>query len=83
MMSEPAKVAPKRVSQRMFKYPSEDEIFVRRIGAGVLACWTELPPEFREKILTEAASAWDREYNVRQLSQKLEEFVKRYPSRVS
>ena len=81
-MSEPAK-SPKPAPKRVFKYPSEDEVFVRRIGAGALACWASLPPEAREKILAEAATAWDREYNVRQLPQKLEEFVRRHPARLS
>jgi hypothetical protein len=82
-MSEAAKTPPKPAPRRMFKYPSEDETFVRRIGSGVLACWAALPPDIRETILAEAATAWDREYNVRQLPQKLEEFVKRHPSRLA
>ena len=36
-----------------------------------------------DAVLAEAATAWDREYNVRQLQQKLDEFVKRHPSRLS
>jgi hypothetical protein len=74
---------PKTLPRRTFKYPSEDETIVRRIGSGVLACWSTLAPDIRERILTEAATAWDREYNVSKLAQKLEEFVKRHPSRLS
>jgi hypothetical protein len=82
-MSEPIKTLPKGPPKKVFKYPSEDETFVRRIGSGVLACWSTLPQEIRERVLAEAATAWDREYNVRQLQQKLDEFVKRHPSRLS
>jgi hypothetical protein len=82
-MSEPAKSLPKAVTRKVFKYPSEDETFVRRFGSGVLACWSSLEPEIRERILAEAATAWDREYNVSKLTQKLEEFAKRHPIRLS
>jgi hypothetical protein len=68
--------------KKVFKYPSEDECLIRRLGSGVLASWSTLAPESREKILAEAALAWDREYNISQLPQKLETFVKRHPGRV-
>ena len=56
---------------------------MRRIGAGALACWSAIAPEVRERILAEAALAWDREYNVGKLPQKLDEFVKRHPGRLA
>jgi hypothetical protein len=65
-----------------FKYPSEDECLVRRLGSAVLASWATLPPDVQERILAEAAIAWDREYGVAQLPQKLASFVKRHPARV-
>jgi hypothetical protein len=71
------------VTRKVFKYPSEDECFVRRLGSGVLAVWPDLPVEIREKILAEAALAWDREYNVNQLQQKLAAMVQRYPGRLA
>lgn len=80
-MAEPVKTL--KPEPKVFKYPSEDETFVRRIGSGVLACWGSLSPDAREMILAEAAAAWDREYNVPRLQQKLEEFVKRRPRRLS
>jgi hypothetical protein len=49
-----------RVSYKMqsvFKYPSEDECLVRRLGSAVLASWTALSPELQERILVEAVSA--------------------------
>jgi hypothetical protein len=49
----------------------------------VLASWTSLPPDLQQRILAEAATAWDREYGVAQLPQKLESFVRRHPGRVS
>jgi hypothetical protein len=73
----------RHAEKRVFKYPSEDECLIRRLGSGVLASWATLPPEVREKILVEANLAWDREYNISQLPQKLETFVKRHPGRVS
>jgi hypothetical protein len=82
-MSEPAKTSSRPAPKKLFRYPSEDETFVRRIGAGALACWGAIPPEVRERILAEAAMAWDREYNVGKLPQKLDEFVKRHPGRLA
>ena len=82
-MSEPAKTLPRAAPKKVFKYPSEDETFVRRFGSGVLACWSTLAPEVRERILAEAATAWDREYNVSKFPQKLEEFAKRHPGRMA
>jgi hypothetical protein len=65
-----------------FKYPSEDECLVRRLGSAVLASWPALSPDLQEHILSEAATAWDREYGVAQLPQKLASFVKKHPGRV-
>jgi hypothetical protein len=74
-----ARAAPKKV----FKYPSEDECLVRRLGAGVLSVWASLEPEVQERILAEANIAWDREYTVNKLPQKLDAFVKRHPARLA
>jgi hypothetical protein len=86
-MNETMKAAPKPLgSYKMkpaFRYPSEDECLVRRLGSAVLASWTSLPPDLQQRILAEAATAWDREYGVAQLPQKLESFVRRHPGRVS
>ena len=79
----PAKKQAKIPDHKSFKYPSEDEPFVRRLGSAVLAHWSALPDDVRAKILTEAITVWDREYNIPQLAQKLEAFVKRYPGRLS
>jgi len=65
-----------------FKYPSEDECLVRRLGSAVLAAWGALPVELQERILQEATDAWDREYRVPQLRQKLEKFIRGHPARV-
>lgn len=85
-MSDPKKAVPKTSTTykalRSFKYPSEDECLVRRLGSGVLAAWPALPPELQARILEEAAIAWDREYGVAQLPQKLESFIRRHPARV-
>ncbi len=67
--------------QFAFKYPSEDEPYIRRLGSAVLLHWSELPEDFRAKILAEAASVWDREYNIPQIARKLEAFIKRHQSR--
>jgi hypothetical protein len=85
-MAEFAKTAPvatvRPAPKKVFKYPSEDECLVRRLGSGVLSVWTSLAPDLQQKILAEASQAWDREYNVTKLPQKLEAFVKRHPARV-
>jgi hypothetical protein len=86
-MAEPVKTAPKTpakaAERKSFKYPSEDEVYIRRLGSAMLANWSALPDELRAKILAEAGTVWDREYNIPQLAQKLEAFVKRYPARLS
>lgn len=81
-----ARAAPKSTrppAKKMFKYPSEDETFVRRLGSAVLGLWPMLEPEMQQKILAEANLVWDREYNVGKLPQKLDAFVKRHPGRLS
>jgi hypothetical protein len=66
------------VDNKVFKYPSEDECLVRRLGVGLMSVWPSLPPETREKILSHAGTAWDREYHVAQLPLKLEALLKRF-----
>jgi hypothetical protein len=75
-----AKTTP--MPKRRFKYPAEDECLVRRLGSGVLSIWAQVPPDLRVKILEEADLAWDREYGIPNLPQKLDAFVKRYPTRL-
>jgi hypothetical protein len=86
-MAEFAKTAPvataRPAPKKVFKYPSEDECLVRRLGAGVLSVWVSLDPEMQQRILAAAGDAWDREYNVSKLPQKLEAFVKRHPGRLA
>lgn len=72
----------KNAQKKAFKYPSEEETFVRRLGSAVLAAWSTLPADARERVLSEALTAWDREYQVPNLERKLEQFIKRYPSRL-
>jgi len=72
----------KNAQKKVFKYPSEEEALVRRLGSAVLAAWSTLPEDARQRIMGEALSAWDREYHVPNLEKKLDRFVKRYPSRL-
>ena len=67
----------KPVATNAYKYPSEDETFVRRLGSAVLTQWPSLPAEVQQRLLAEAGQAWDREYNIPGLAAKLEAFVKR------
>ncbi len=67
--------------QYSFKYPSEDEPYIRRLGSALLLHWSEVPEEVRAKILAEAAAVWDREYNIPQIGRKLEVFIKRHQAR--
>jgi len=73
----------KNAQKKLFKYPSEEETFVRRLGSAVLAAWSTLPDEARQRIMAEALTAWDREFQVPALEKKLERFIKRYPARLS
>ena len=71
------------IARKVFKYPSEEECYVRRLGSAVMSMWPSLPDEIKAKILAEAAIVWDREYNIAQLPQKLDTFVKRHPQRLA
>jgi hypothetical protein len=70
----------KSPDQFAYKYPSEDEPFIRRLGSALLIHWAEIPEEVRVKILAEASKVWDREYHIPQIAKKLETFVKRRQS---
>lgn len=63
--------------KNVFKYPSEDECLVRRLGAAVITSWAGLPENVRDKLMAEARAAWDREYYVANLNDKLESVVRR------
>jgi hypothetical protein len=63
--------------KNVFKYPSEDECLVRRLGSAVVAAWPGLPEDVRNKLLTEASTAWDREFYVAHLNDRLETLVRR------
>ena len=69
------------VEEKVFKYPAEDECLVRRLGSGLIAVWPSLPDEIKERILAEARSAWDREFHVPRLGDRLESIMRRYPGR--
>ena len=81
MKVPPQKPAPKQQDQFAYKYPSEDEPFIRRLGSATLLHWSAIPEEVRTKILTEASTVWDREFHIPQIARKLEAFVKRYQTR--
>ena len=69
------------VEEKVFKYPAEDECLVRRLGSAVIAAWPGLPEEVRERIMSEARVAWDREFHVPRMNDRLSAIMKRYPSR--
>ncbi|HXL70534.1 MAG TPA: hypothetical protein VN935_04755 [Rhizomicrobium sp.] len=60
-----------------FKYPSEDECLIRRLGSAVIASWGTLPEPVRDRLMVEARAAWDREYHVSHLNDKLDAVVRR------
>jgi hypothetical protein len=82
-MKEEFRATPKTPTKKVFKYPSEDERFVRRLGSALLENWNDVPVELREKIMADAALVWDREFGDAKLAAKLDAFVKRYPTRLA
>ncbi|MEI9931168.1 MAG: hypothetical protein WDM89_11650 [Rhizomicrobium sp.] len=68
---------PVKPAPSVWKYPSEDETYIRRLGSATLSLWAGLPPELQAKLLAEAGQVWDREYNIPHLPAKLLAFVKR------
>jgi hypothetical protein len=65
------------VEAHVFKYPAEEECLVRRLGSGVIAAWNQLPEETKDRVLQEARLAWDREFHVTRLPERLEAIVRR------
>lgn len=68
------------VEDKKFRYPAEEECLVRRLGSAVVVAWASLPPEAQQKLLTEANAAWDREYHVPRLPDRLSALVRRQRS---
>jgi hypothetical protein len=68
------------VEEKKFKYPAEEECLVRRLGSAVVVSWMSLPREAQEKLLAEAKAAWDREYNVPRLPDRLNAILTRQSS---
>jgi hypothetical protein len=65
-------------TQLAAKYPSEEECYIRRLGSAFLLHWDEFPEDLRAKILAEAASVWDREFDIPHVARKLDLFIERY-----
>src|ERR1700755_709332 len=63
--------------KNVLKYPSEDECLVRRLGSAVIASWAGLPEDVRNKLMAEARAAWDREFHVPHLNDRLDTLVRR------
>jgi len=66
------------VEEKKFRYPAEEECLVRRLGSALVVSWAALPRELQEKILSEAKTAWDREYNVPRLPERLSTLLRRF-----
>jgi hypothetical protein len=65
------------VEAKKLKYPAEDECLVRRLGSAVIVSWSRLPSETQEMIIAEAKAAWDREFHVPRLHDRLAEILRR------
>ncbi|HVV28099.1 MAG TPA: hypothetical protein VHC40_09055 [Rhizomicrobium sp.] len=63
--------------EKFFKYPAEEECLVRRLGSAVITAWPKLPREVQELIFAEAKMAWDREYYVSHLADRLTAIIRR------
>jgi hypothetical protein len=68
------------VDEKKLKYPSEDECLVRRLGSAVIVSWARLPSDVQEQLIAEAKTAWDREFHVARLGDRLAEILKRNKS---
>jgi len=66
------------VEDKKFRYPAEEECLVRRLGSAVIVSWSKLPHEVRDKIIAEAKVAWDREYNIPRLPERLAAILRRF-----
>ncbi len=52
---------PPGVTQRTLKYREADEHLLRRIAAGVVLQWDQLPDELQDLIIDQAAAVDDRD----------------------
>ena len=66
------------LEEKKFRYPAEEECLVRRLGSAVIVSWAGLPREIQDKILSEAKIAWDREFGVPRLPERLNAILRRY-----
>ena len=60
-----------------FRYPAEDECLVRRLGSAVVVSWSKFPSEVQDLILAEAKAAWDREFHVARLNERMTAVLRR------
>ena len=65
------------VEEVKFKYPAEDECLVRRLGSAVVVSWSKFPSEVQDLILAEAKTAWDREFHVARLNERMAAVLRR------
>ena len=65
------------MEEKVFKYPAEDECLVRRLGAGVIAAWPNLPRDVQDIIFEQAKIVWDREFHVSKLPEKMSAIIRR------
>jgi hypothetical protein len=65
------------VEEKKLKYPSEDECLVRRLGSAVIVSWSRLPAEAQDILIAEARAAWDREFHVPRLAERLAAILQR------
>jgi hypothetical protein len=63
--------------ERKLRYPAEEECLIRRLGSAVIVSWDQLPREAQEKLYAEARIAWDREYHVPRLAERLSAILRR------
>ena len=68
------------LEEHKFKYPAEEECLVRRLGSAVVVSWAGLPREIQDKLLSEAKLAWDREFHVPRMADRLNAILKRQTS---
>jgi hypothetical protein len=50
------------------------------LGSAVIVSWNELPREAQEKLYAEARVAWDREFHVPRLAERLSAILRRNSS---
>ena len=66
--------------EKLLTYFDDEEHLVRRLGAAVVSCWSDVPPDLRTKLMGRAAAILDDDDDDR-FSEHLSAFIAEHGSK--